>query len=466
MQRRPRVVAWQLLLLLYASINARALLLRQPAARLTSTCTVRRRSCLHMAARAKDLRSEQKRQGLRLAKGGRPPRSVRALKREGRREHRARMGGSGTRLKELREDKAWYIGVIGMNGAGRGLAVKSLEAALRKQTELKVGKEFVRADVRIIDAGRMPLDDMPTQDPGRFAKLRRCNLMIHVVRCFEAPPAPEPTAAQEEQDLSTAAEAVVPRSRRVPSKLVAAAAAAAAAAASQQESSGADGAMVAGNNTTQVLLPPTPLEDALRTRAAMAYADLHIIYERSKVNHTAAFWRVRQRAINEMAALRRIEPELARIYLKASDRAVGGILQPAGDEFSASVLRDSKDGKHLHERQRWAIRPLGFLTCKRTIFCASTSAGGSNGEGRGDSERAATAAVTEMAEKFGLLCAEAALQAADGGEALAAAVVAAMPKSLLARDPKRRKAARSKRKRGGGWDRVGELAVSGVGEGQ
>jgi hypothetical protein len=99
---------------------------------------------LHMSVRARTLRIQQLQNKGPLLRPGPPTRAERALKRERRRALRAKLANSGKQLLLLRDDPAWYIGVIGLDGAGRALALRSLEAALRKQTELKIGKDYVR----------------------------------------------------------------------------------------------------------------------------------------------------------------------------------------------------------------------------------------------------------------------------------------------------------------------------------
>jgi hypothetical protein len=151
---------------------------------------------------------------------------------------------------------------------------------------------------------------MPKKEPRRFAQLRRCDLLIHVVRCFDAPPIVwdvEAAAADADTagDNSTAA-AFVPKIKPISSVPL-------------QSSSNAAAAVVMSNSSSSnssELLPPTPISDILQVRAAMAYADLHIIDERHKMNTTKTFWRVRARAINEIVALGKLEPALVRLYLK------------------------------------------------------------------------------------------------------------------------------------------------------
>jgi hypothetical protein len=99
---------------------------------------------LHMGVRARTLRIQQLQNKGPVLRQGPPTRADRALKRERRRALRAKLANSGKQLLLLRDDPAWYIGVIGLDGAGRALALRSLEAALRKQTELKIGKDYVR----------------------------------------------------------------------------------------------------------------------------------------------------------------------------------------------------------------------------------------------------------------------------------------------------------------------------------
>jgi hypothetical protein len=128
------------------------LLLQLVAVALAFTGTPLRQLCattnsnhvLHMGVRARTLRIQQLQNKGPVLRQGPPTRAERALKRERRRALRAKLANSGKQLLLLRDDPAWYIGVIGLDGAGRAIALRSLEAALRKQTELKVGKDYVR----------------------------------------------------------------------------------------------------------------------------------------------------------------------------------------------------------------------------------------------------------------------------------------------------------------------------------
>jgi hypothetical protein len=158
---------------------------------------------------------------------------------------------------------------------------------------------------------------MPKKEPRRFAQLRRCDLLIHVVRCFDAPPIVwEAEAAAADAD--TAADnstSFVPKIKPISSVPLQSSSTAAATASSSSNSANNSSS---SSNSTAELLPPTPISDILQVRAAMAYADLHIIDERHKMNTTKTFWRVRARAINEIVALGKLEPALVRLYLKVS----------------------------------------------------------------------------------------------------------------------------------------------------
>jgi hypothetical protein len=176
-----------------------------------------------------------------------------------------------------------------------------------------------RADIRLIDAGRVSLEEMPKKEPRRFAQLRRCDLLIHVVRCFDAPPIVWDAEAAAAADADTAgdnstAAAFVPKIKPITSVPLQSSSTAAAAAAVISSSANSS----SSSNSTAELLPSTPIADILQVRAAMAYADLHIIDERHKMNTTKTFWRVKARAINEIVALGKLEPALVRLYLKVS----------------------------------------------------------------------------------------------------------------------------------------------------
>jgi hypothetical protein len=163
----------------------------------------------------------------------------------------------------------------------------------------------------------------------------------------------------------------------------------------------------------------------------------------------------------------------------------GGLLQPAGDEFSATTLRDARNGNRPLDRQRWAIKPFGFMTCKKVMYCANvpqqsassrTSGSGSSSSsdtaessdstdesGISESEaaeqqeaRSAAAAqeVLAIGEKWNLTAVAVPLSSAKAGQVLAKAVMDVMPYGLRRRDPKVKKAQKAKNKGKGGWQTV------------
>jgi hypothetical protein len=162
----------------------------------------------------------------------------------------------------------------------------------------------------------------------------------------------------------------------------------------------------------------------------------------------------------------------------------GGLLQPAGDEFSATTLRDARNGNRPLDRQRWAIKPFGFMTCKKVMYCAnvpqqsassrSSSSGSSDSDtaessdstdesGISESEaaeqhearsNAAAQEVLAIGEKWNLTAVAVPLSSAKAGQVLAKAVMDLMPYGLRRRDPKVKKAQKAKNKGKGGWQTV------------
>ncbi|CAM9782975.1 unnamed protein product, partial [Chrysoparadoxa australica] len=121
------------------------------------------------------------------------------------------------------------------------------------------------------------------------------------------------------------------------------------------------------------------------------------------MNSTREYWRSRARAINEKAALKRVAVTLEKVYDK------GGLLQPPGHLFNSSALRDGKDGHWpFLSRQRWAIKPLGFVSCKHVMYCADAGTGVRDGVTDGLVKQ-----VTQV-KKFGQTVAMAALGSKEG----------------------------------------------------
>lgn len=133
------------------------------------------------------------------------------------------------------------------------------------------------ADIKLVDAGNMCLSEMRGKDEQKLALLRRCDLLVHVVRCFDlSEPAPykrwrverKEQGNQEGGDEQEAAEDAPERPSL--SNL----------GGGLRDWGGGDGEEV--EEKIDWPLSPTPLEDVRATRAEMAYADLQFIEERQK----------------------------------------------------------------------------------------------------------------------------------------------------------------------------------------
>ncbi|CAM9783044.1 unnamed protein product [Chrysoparadoxa australica] len=211
-------------------------------------------SCLPstaLHARAKELREAAKSR----VKSDTPRKLTKAQKRARKAYFRDRYASSGLRLPGLQADRAFYIGVVGKSGANTGAAAEAIQEALRRKCSLKVGEPHetsVRADVRVVDCGEKEgkpgLADMPLMNPTRFAQLRRCNMLVHVVRCFHTDEA-EPDGPVHLDDLEYLPEAAPP-----------------------------EASQASGTGATELVQVPeaTPEADIKHIRAEMAYADLEV----------------------------------------------------------------------------------------------------------------------------------------------------------------------------------------------
>ncbi|CAM9734251.1 unnamed protein product [Hapterophycus canaliculatus] len=236
-----------------------------------------------MMARSNRLKSVIARQR-KLEKSNTPVILSDKARRKAQRERRAyfrdRYAVSGRRLIKLQEEDpdSFYIGFVGTNGAGRAQALVAVEAYLRRATELKVAKHYRgNASIKLVDAGNMCLPDMRGKDEQKLGLLRRCDLLVHVVRCFDlSEPAPykrwrvetKEQGSQEAGDEDEEAEDA--QERPSLSNL----------GGGLRQGSGGDGEEVEEEIDWPLL--PTPLEDVRGTRADMAYADLQFIEERQK----------------------------------------------------------------------------------------------------------------------------------------------------------------------------------------
>eukprot|EP00903_Cladosiphon_okamuranus_P018058 g16619.t1 len=384
----------------------------------------------------------------------------RRAKRERRAYFRERYACSGRRLIKLQQEDpdSFYIGFVGTNRAGRAQALVAVEAYLKRATELKVAKHNKGdANIKLVDAGNMRLSDMRRKDERKLGLLRRCDLLVHTVRCFDLfePKPDKPRRAQAkagvdgeggdgaddegEREAENAARTVLLLSNL----------------GGGVEPGGRDGEEV--EESIDWPLSPTPLEDVRRTRADMAYADLQFIEERHKTNHTKWFWRNRSRALNEKTAISLVVPVLEDAY------AVGGELKPVGLGFRESCLSDvpGRNGTTLsRSKRRAAIEEIGLLTPKPVVYVANVpeEAAPSSGSDVDDDKRKealeSAAAIRKVAlahadtvvglqRDYGVPVAVGSLRSPEGQNALGAAVFKAIPRNFLSRDPKLKKAASS-----------------------
>ncbi|CAM9749387.1 unnamed protein product [Scytosiphon promiscuus] len=419
---------------------------------------VRRGEGTKMMARSNRLKSVIARQR-NLDKSNAPVILSDKARRKAQRERRAyfrdRNAVSGRRLIKLQEEDpdSYYIGIVGTNGAGRAQALLAVEAYLRRATELKVAKHYKgNANIKLVDAGNMCLSEMRGKDEQKLGLLRRCDLLVHVVRCFDlSEPTPykrwrlESKEQQKQEDGDKEEGAEEAQERPSLSNL----------GGGLRQGAGGDGEEV--EEEIDWPLPPTPLEDVRATRAEMAYADLQFIEERQKANHTRWFWRDRGRALNERSALAAVVPVLEDAY------AVGGELEPVGVGFRQSCLSDEVgvNGTTLYRsRRRASIKEIGLLTPKPVVYVANVPSeaapSSDSDDDDGEPEQASESAeaiskvalahadkVVGLQRDYGVPAVVGCLRNPEGRIALGAAVFKAIPRSFLSRDPKLRKAAKS-----------------------
>ena len=118
------------------------------------------------------------------------------------------------------------------------------------------------ATIKLVDAGSRRLPEMIRTDEHKLSLLRRCDLLVHVVRCFDLE-APEPRAPEGAIAIAEAVPAAKRALRGVQGI---------------EEVEETEG----GGDDVEWPLSPTPLEDIKSARTDMAYADLHFIEERQK----------------------------------------------------------------------------------------------------------------------------------------------------------------------------------------
>jgi hypothetical protein len=365
------------------------------------------------SSRASQLRQMQK---SRVKRGGGGGSS--ALLAAKPRKKRKRRGGdinrtSGYYLRNMNmQDKSFYLGVIGHHNLGRQVS-NILEVELKKRMQLKIGLRYAQPDLRVVDFGSMPLDELADSRTRRkgFAMLRKCQLLVHVVGC-------SPAAARFSRSAEEPLEGEVEADGRDDAK-------------EEEEEEGLGGTERLGENAEW-----SAVESIRNQRAEMAYADLCIVEERKGLQNTKSFWSDRAKAFNEMGTCKRLEKQLTRIYEK------GGLLKPAGPEFSASILADNAEKGIFMSRKRDSIRHLGFTLCKRVVYCATTVPL----EGEADRERQEKCLRDVMALKaeYGVPVAPVSLGDGEGREELARDVIASLPKWVKRRDPAYRKKVRAK----------------------
>lgn len=147
---------------------------------------------------------------------------------------------------------------------------------------MKVAKHFKGdANIKLVDAGNMRLTEMKGKDERKLGLLRRCDLLVHVVRCFDLfEPKPQQQrqggkGEEEEEDGSRGGEdSEEAEDAPAPSWL-------SNFGGGVEWGSEEDGEQVEVEDV-EWPLSPTPLEDIRSTRADMAYSDLRFIEERQK----------------------------------------------------------------------------------------------------------------------------------------------------------------------------------------
>eukprot|EP00904_Undaria_pinnatifida_P014180 jgi/Undpi1/9893/HiC_scaffold_28.g12347.m1 len=311
-------------------------------------------------------------------------------------------------------------------------------AATETAVALKVAKYYKSdANIKLVDAGNLRISKMAGKSEHKLGLLRRCDLLVQVVRCFDLY-APKISASRgsHDEESSDTAEDVSGISMYL----------------------GAAQGEGVEESDIDWPLASTPIEDIKNARADMAYADLQFIEERQKTNHTKWFWRDQRRAYNEQTALRLVVPVLEDAYVG------GGELKPFGPGFRESCLRDEprEDGSMLYRsRLRAAIREIGFLSPKPVVYVANippeaVPSEEDSGETEVDTPEASESAVAiarvalahadrvaDLRREFGVPAVTACLKDREGQETLGAAVFKAIPRSFLSRDPKLKKAAKS-----------------------
>lgn len=124
----------------------------------------------------------------------------------------------------------------------------------------------------------MRLSDMKRKDERKLGLLRRCDLLVHTVRCFDLfepkPYKPRRGETKAEAGGEDGDEGEAEEAARISLMLNLGGGV-------KVKPGGEDGEEVV-EESIDWPLSPTPLEDVRRTRAEMAYADLQFIEERQK----------------------------------------------------------------------------------------------------------------------------------------------------------------------------------------
>lgn len=134
----------------------------------------------------------------------------------------------------------------------------------------KVAKYYKgNADVKLLDVGNLRISEMAGNNEHKLGLLRRCDLLVHVVRCFDLhkPKPYTPRGVDVTRDGGTLND-----DQRQDEEVEA-----------SKTSSNLGGiAREIGEDDIEWPLSPTPLEDVKSARGDMAVADLRFIEERQR----------------------------------------------------------------------------------------------------------------------------------------------------------------------------------------
>lgn len=118
------------------------------------------------------------------------------------------------------------------------------------------------ANIKLVDAGNLRMSEMAGKSEHKLGLLRRCDLLVHVVRCFDlyAPKVSSSRVTNDDESSDASEEDVLGVSMYL----------------------GAGQGERVEESDIDWPLASTPLEDIRSARADMAYADLQFIEERQK----------------------------------------------------------------------------------------------------------------------------------------------------------------------------------------